>query len=698
MLRRLIDDERARTRWPAAAVALLFALHPLRVEPVAWISERKELQGAFFGFLTLLAYAEYARHRRGLTTRGRRAVKAVWYLATLGLFAVGIFSKPTVVTIPCVMLLLDHWPLRRFPWTGTLPLDITDGDAPDRSPAGAARSPSPVGWLLVEKLPFVALVAISASMTFVAQKQGGAMAMTDVSPLTDRMANAAVSYVRYLGKMAWFGNLATPYPRPPAWPAWEVAGSVGLLVAFTATAILLSVGSKRRGWRARPWVGVGWLWFLGTLVPMIGVIQVGDQAMADRYSYIPSVGLFVALVWLGREGLARFAAVVWGRRISAGGAAGRTSEARGSFSSAGLVVAIAAALSYFSRRQLTYWRDTAALFGHTIEVTEHNGVAYYELGMEFKRDGNWPQAEAAFRGAVEATPHDVMALTNLSVAVDQQGRHQEALDYATRAIESDTRHASAYSAAGNSLVALGRTAEAEKALERAVELAPDDARADFALGSILPLVGQPARGVEEMAIARRLDPGLVSAHEAAARQRAAAGDLAGAISEYQAALFESPGRSDLRVALATALSDKGDRPAAIAQLQQAVAAAPDDVPALINLGIELTDAGQVPEAITCLRHALTIQPDEADAHLNLGKALLAQNDRDGAAEQYRKAVESRPELFEGWFNLGVVTAAQGRLDEAEKALIEAVKLQPTDPDARQQLAAVQGRRRGAVSR
>jgi len=288
--------------WRSAFVAALFAVHPLHVESVAWIAERKDVLSAFFFLLTLWAYVRYVERSEG---GGRKSdVRGPWsfghlpssvfYLLSVGCFALGLMSKPMLVTLPFLLLLLDYWPLRRFPFSAGKP-EIRGSRGKERRsrvPAPASTlnpQPSTLPRLLAEKLPFLALAAASCLATAFAQKKGGAMLSLREFPFRLRLANALVSYARYLGKALWPEQLAPFYPNPVHWPGWQVAGA-GMLVAAASIAVIALA-------RRAPYLFTGWFWFLGMLIPVIGLVQVGSQAMADRYMYLPAIGLFLVAAW-----------------------------------------------------------------------------------------------------------------------------------------------------------------------------------------------------------------------------------------------------------------------------------------------------------------------------------------------------------------------------------------------------------------
>ncbi|MDG2307350.1 MAG: tetratricopeptide repeat protein [Candidatus Binatia bacterium] len=380
--------------WPSAFAAALFALHPLHVESVAWISERKDVLSTFFWMLTLHAYLSWVRV--GGVPR---------YLAVLALLLAGLLSKPLVVTLPCVLLLLDLWPLGRTPWVS--------GVRGEGAPLVAPSSPS---RLLLEKLPMLALVLLASLVTLLAQDAGGAVVGTPALGVGARVVNAIIAYVWYLEKTILPTGLAVLYPHPyllagstPAATAW--LGPLWVLLGVTVVTLWQAVG--------RPYLLVGWLWFLGTLVPMIGLVQVGAQATADRYSYVPLIGLFVGVAWLGAEIAAR---ARW-RRLTV----------------AGVAVLLLVLCLVGTRAQLSHWESARAMAARSIAVTQGNFVMHYNLGLALQGEGDFEGARRQYERAVALEPTNAKFHLNLAVVlvelgdyVDGIGRYRVAMILAPR--------------------------------------------------------------------------------------------------------------------------------------------------------------------------------------------------------------------------------------------------------------------------
>jgi tetratricopeptide (TPR) repeat protein len=436
--------------WRSLFVASLFALHPMHVESVAWIAERKDVLSAFFWFLTLILYAEYLSRR-----------KAWLYLTTLVSFILGLMSKPMLVTLPVVMLLLDFWPFRRL------------------EDLGEVRLSTRVGTLVVEKLPFFACSLVSSIIAIYAQKISGAVIAITTVPLSLRVENALVSYLKYLGLTLWPHDLAILYPFPVLVPNWQVAGSLAFLLLASAAAFL----SRRH----HPYLVLGWFWFLVTLLPVIGLIQVGTQAMADRFSYLPSVGLFTALTW------------------GACDLAGRVPYRSAVLSvvGAGLLIA-ATALTW---QQIEYWEDSFVLFRHALQVTTGNHIMHNNLGVALDGKDASEEAIKEFQEAVHLKPDYLEARYNLGVALYKGGQLDAAINEFRMALRINPNYVQAYHNLGLALSAKGDLEGAIREYRSALEINPRYVLVYNKLGIVLAGRGDLDGAVLEFQKALQIDPG-----------------------------------------------------------------------------------------------------------------------------------------------------------------------------------------------
>jgi tetratricopeptide (TPR) repeat protein len=492
--------------WPSAFVSALFAVHPLHVESVAWVAERKDVLSGLFFVLTLAAYVRYVRRPPSI---GR-------YFLVAGLFALGLMSKPMLVTLPFVLLLLDYWPLGRFSMA-------TSSDA---ARVGQRSRFAVVRRLMVEKLPLFALALAAAVITYAVQES----ARGSLSHLTagSRVANALNSYASYLWKFVYPVPLAVFYPHPgDALPPWRIAGACLVLGLISAVALV---------WRRRhPYLLVGWLWYLGMLVPVIGVVQVGSQAMADRYSYLTQIGLYIA--------------VAWGAMHLAG-----TSASRQRICGVGAYVVLVI-LSAGAWRQVSYWQDSETLWRHALVVTSRNHEAHNHLARELAGRGETETAIAHYRRALEIKPDFVDAHNNL----------------------------------GNALAARGDNAAAVQHYTTALTIKPDYVEAHNNLGLALADRGQLEAAVAEYRRALALDPRFAAAHYNLGNALAARDEIDAAISHYQKALDVRPDFAEVHNNFGTLLAARGQAEAAIAHYQRALAINPQFASARRNLALVLAE-------------------------------------------------------------------------------------------------------------
>ncbi len=437
--------------WRSALVAALFALHPLHVESVAWVSERKDVLSTFFWWLALWLYAGYARS----PNPGR-------YLAVLLAFALGLMAKSMLVTLPFTLLLLDYWPLRRL--------------------ASERRS---LGRLCLEKLPFFVLAAVVSALTVAAQRTGDAIISMQRFPLDVRLGNALVAYASYLLKTVWPFPLAAYYPHPVEIPLGPVLGSALLLV-------VLSIGVVRLR-RGHPYLLVGWGWYLGTLVPVIGLVQVGAQAMADRYTYVPLVGIFIILAWGGHELSAH-----WRNRERA-----RVALAAGAL----------CALTACTWLQTARWRDTVTLFKHTLEVTQRNPMAHGILGTALGRRGEVDESIVHYRAALRLRPGLAEAHNNLGIALFRKGELDEAVEHYREALSLKPDHPTAHTNLGAALYTQGRLEEAVAHYREALRMKPDSPETHNNLATALDAQGRVAEAIQHYEEALRLRPSDAKAHK-----------------------------------------------------------------------------------------------------------------------------------------------------------------------------------------
>ena len=476
-------------------VAALFAVHPLHVESVAWVAERKDVLSTFFGLLALLAYARYAR-----------APGVGRYLVVLVFFAAGLMAKPMLVTWPLLLLLLDYWPLARL--SNQVPLL--------KQLAGPKRA------MLLEKIPLFALAATSALVTLFVQRSGGAVGTIDRFPLGLRIANALLAYVFYVARAVVPVRLAVFYPYP------QHVAAFGLLLGAIAILALATLGAWRAR-AARPYALVGWLWYLLTLAPVVGLIQFGGQAYADRYSYVPLIGVCIVLAWRAPE-------------LAAPSRPGRSALT--------VVAAVAVAvLIFLCRQQVGYWRDSETLWEHAVAVTTDNHMAHIKLGNASVERGRLDAAEAQYREALRIRPGSRQAHNNLASLRLRQGRYTEAVEFASRVLAVDPRHVLANVNMGIALASLSRIDEAVGHFERALGDDPECADAHFNLATAFFMQDDYAPAADHFAAALRIRPLDNAARFGLGAALFHQGNIAEAARHFEAVLAHDPGHAEAKAYL-----------------------------------------------------------------------------------------------------------------------------------------------------
>ena len=546
--------------WRSAFVATLFAIHPLRVESVAWISERKDVLSGVFFMLTLGAYLRYAK---------RPSISR--YLTVLVAFALGLLSKAMLVTLPFVLLLLDYWPLQRF---ARLPGKNEENGRLDALPLTSPRR------LLLEKAPLFVLTAAVSVATWFAQRQ--AFESSQGWPLGWRINNALITTWTYLRQMLWPTDLALFYPHPKGnIPLWS-AGLAFLLLVLTTAAVI--------NWRKRyPYLVTGWFWYLGMLVPVIGIVQVGLQAHADRYTYLPQIGIYLLLTW----GIADLT---------------RTWRARKAILSAAAALITLAAMN-IAWIQTSYWSNAERLWTQVLAVTQNNDVAERGLGTALLKLGRVDEAITHDREAVRLRPGDPDLLTNLANALAQKKKLPEAIEQYGAVVVLRPRDGEARRNLGKALLQTGARAEGLAELREALRIQPNDSDASYTLGSAF---------LEQ-------------------------GELNEAIAHFRKAIEADPKNHPAHYNLAIALSRKGQFDDAIAEFQETLRLQPEHADAYNNLAIAFLKKGQIQEAVAAWTKALQLEPKNPEMHNNLAVALLQAGRVGAAVAEWQKTLRLEPD-------------------------------------------------------
>jgi tetratricopeptide (TPR) repeat protein len=454
--------------WQSALVAAIFAVHPLNVESVVWIAERKNLLSTCFGWVTLLFYVRYLR------SPGWKR-----YLPAMAAFSLSLMAKPMLVTLPFLMLLLDYWPLGRFcPGLAKTDIPCTAEDV-EWNPPERRHGDVTLVHLITDKIPFLILTGVSILITILAADRGGAVKTLAHFPLSGRLTNALHSYASYIGKYLWPQNLAVFYPNRAGEILWQTVPALLLMVSVTLVVI-----HQRR---TRPYLAVGWFWFLGTLVPVIGLVQVGLQAMADRYAYVPFIGLSIMLAW----GVTDFCQL---RRQS-----GKAAVL--------ILVMLILTAGVVSRHQIGVWENSRILFSHALKVTQKNEIAHNNLAYALYQEGDMTGAVAHFREAVKINPLYMTAHNNLGILLARQGKIDEAISEYEKTLKINPRHGGALFNMGLALVSKGKLSEAKGYFELLVRVEPDHVQAHQQLGVIAVKRGSYDEAITHFQEALRLSPG-----------------------------------------------------------------------------------------------------------------------------------------------------------------------------------------------
>lgn len=495
-------------------VAAVFALHPLHVESVAWIAERKDVLCTCFLMATLLAYARYAE---------KKSVKR--YVLVIVLYSLSILAKAMAVTLPFVFLLLDWWPLRRID--------------PSRLWYSLSR-------VVVEKIPLFVLSSLASVLTFLAQRRGGAVVSAHAFPLADRLSNSIIAYVRYLAKTLWPTDLAVLYPFKP--PAQELVVVASILLILATIGVLRTI-------RSRPYLFVGWFWYLGMLVPVIGLVQVGLQSIADRYTYVPTVGISLAIVWFCADIIERYPATR--RPITI------------------ITAVMFAALIATTYKQVGYWSSSQRLFQHTLDITRDNVAIENNLGVVLYREGRRGEATNLFRQALVVEPDNAGVQTNLGVILGEEGKAPDAIALYRKALLIDSTYVDAHVNLGHQLLYAGQFESAEPELVEAIRLKPRSAISHADLGLLFAIRGQYVDAASQLKESIRLDPTNGEAHSNLCFAFLHLGRLSEALNACNTALRIKPELLSAKVNLARVFASSGQTAAAKKQFLEVLATNPN---------------------------------------------------------------------------------------------------------------------------
>ncbi len=611
--------------WLSGFVAAIFAVHPLRAESVAWVAERKDVLSGLFFMLTLASYVGYVRHSFSLLR----------YLLVITIFALGLMAKPMLVTLPLVLLLLDYWPLKRTRFL-----------AADDLPVGPARVSSTK--LLLEKLPLLAFSAASCVITPLAQ--GRAVARLDAIPFSARIGNALIAYVTYLRQFFFPTGLAAFYLyEGDNLVAWRCA-----CAAIFLAVICIAVVAGRRNY---PYLFVGWYWYLGMLVPAIGLVQVGAQSMADRYTYLPQIGLAIGVAW----GTKHVAQAWLGRGWTWG------------VGSASLILVI---LMGWTWQQTSYWQNGVTLWDRVLHCTEANAISECNFGCALMKRGGTNEAIDHLRAALKFNPHLAEAHAALGYALGRSAQVDEAIEHYRDAVAFAPDSADTENDWGMLLLQKNRVDEAVGHFQAAIRLKPDDLRALVNLGIAYFRQGHIREAVAQYSKALDLDPGFAIAYSNRGVALFAEERTDQGMAECRKAVDLSPDDADCHYNLGVVLHRQHRADEAMAEFKTALRLKPDFTDAHSRLAMLLAAGGQIDDAIAHYQNALQTQPDYVEVHNNLGSLLAKRGQVDEAIIHFRRAVAINPRYANAYFNLGNSLAGQGMLAEALSEYRKGLEISP----------------------
>jgi tetratricopeptide (TPR) repeat protein len=682
--------------WKSAFAASLFALHPLNVDTVAWIAERKNLLSTFFWFLVMLSYLFYTK-RPGFIR---------YMLVVLG-FIMGLLAKPMLVTLPFVLLLMDYWPL------GRIKLSRVDSGWSLKSDNSVVSNP----WgllksrVIIDKIPLILLSLVSIYISMISLQLTGNISSEKIQ-MGLRVANAFVSYIAYLGKAIWPHSLAIYYPFPKIIPFWQVAGCF-LLIVFISVLVVVSPKELRTAYKKRdshvgnlrvpprnggktppritgissmdnseleplsvarkyPYLLVGWLWYIGTLFPVIGLVQGGLwPAMADRWAYVPLIGVYIMIAWGVPELLDKW----------------RSKEIVLA-ASAGIVLSV---LSVTSWIQAGYWMNSITLFEHALKVTDKNDIAHLSLGVALMNIGDLDGSINHYTDALRINPYNVDAYNDMGLALKKKGDTSAAISYFSKAILLDANRVDAYNNLGVAFLEQGNITEAITQLSKGIQIDPGYGEAYSNLGLARATQGNNEEAIKCFLKAVQLSPYSAKAHTNMALSLMKNHNFDGAIQYYRRALEIDPGLGEAHNGLGVALLRKGDREGAIREFQEVLRIEPGNVGAQRNLEKLLASRGEAGESLAGIKKALESDPRNAGLYVKLGDVYRNGGDLGRAMESYEKALSIEPGNMGALSNLAVVHAGRGEYDKALDVLKKVIEIKPESAGAYYNIACIYAR-------
>jgi tetratricopeptide (TPR) repeat protein len=607
-------------RWRCAFVAALFALHPINVESVAWIAERKNVLSTFWGLLALWAYAGYTK--RPVLFR---------YFGVALFMALSLLAKPMLVTLPFVFLLLDYWPLKRIEF-----------GQPIRSSLNRA------GRLIFEKVPLLILSALSVYLSAASTRGVGTIKTLQSVPLMLRIENALVSYLKYIGKLVWPSDLAIFYPYPEIIPSWQVMGSLAVLTAISIVSI--------RTLCKHPYLAVGWLWFLGTFTPVIGLVQVGVwQEMADRFAYVPFIGLFVTIAWGVPHLVSRWQYKRIGLTVSAG--------------------VFLLLLTMSTHAQIRHWANSVTIFEQAVKATGGSWVAHNNLALALSARGRINAAIHHYRLALEKDPPEPEGVYyNLATALASKGDNQQAIEYYTESLKLNPEYAAAHINMGTVLARQGKTADAIRHYTEAIRIEPNSEKAHFNLGNILLAQDKIDEAISHYSKAAHIDPFFAEAYNGLGLALMQKGKLEEAILQFRKAANIKPAYRDAQKNQKLAESIYGNIRKAVAAMQDSMNFYPQDPEIDLKMFELLEKKKKLDQALSQFNKALSLQPGFTSLDRNrISIVLEIKKKYEAKLAQFHEIIERRPDNAAAGYHIACIYSRRGQIDDAIKWLNQAIQ-------------------------
>lgn len=608
------------TMWRSAMVAALFALHPVNVEPVAWVTGRKDLLSTFFLMLTVWSYVLYVKN------------PGIWkYLLAILFFCLGLMTKSMVVTVPGILILLDYWPLGR----------LRTGKEPSLGGVSVTR-------IVLEKVPFLVLSVVLAVVTVTAFYGKTPADAVNSVPLIERAAVAVVHYMQYMGKLVWPLHLAFTYSHPDIYPSWQVLGGWMFLVCATALVIRLA--------KRLPYLLTGWLWFLGTFVPVIGIMQTQTYGIVDRYAYVPFIGIFIIIIWGAHDVYIKLRLrKIW------------------------LIAPVAVllpAMAVTAWFQTGYWENDLTLCTHAFAVTGGKANVHNNLGVALEKTGRTDEAIRHYREAIRLNPDFQEAHYNLGIALEKQGRMDEAMNCYREALRINPGNARTHYGIGSVLAKTGRIDEAVRHYREALRIDPGYARAHYNLGVIMAEAGSTLDAEKHFSEAVRIDPDFAEAHNNLGVVLVTRGGIPEALEHFSTALRLNPGYDDARCNLGDVLLRRGDLDQAIGHYREVLRSDPNHATAGSRLREALALKADTDNALLEIRGKILNDPGNPELHGMMGLLYFRTGDPEKAADQYRTALTLDPDSIPVISRLAAVYVTQGKNGEALPLFKRLVELQP----------------------